>query len=264
MSAPDSGLNKRSADQALMDLAADVRGVRGTIAEVRDNVGEVAGVVAELAPQLAEVRGEVSELQGQVEELLKAPAEPTNPPIPWPALTAEDAQREWHALGQWVAEVLVPWYELTRGQLPDCWALHRPAMLQLSWLRTSYIEAFLPRSHPSQAAEWHTRWLSAALDNIATAIPTQFCRPGEHKVHEHVSAEQKRQNPPASGPGGGPQPWAQPRGPVPQPAAAYHQETERDQLADPQYWGPHFEKAMQQDIDERRRREAAQAQQNRQ
>jgi hypothetical protein len=38
--------------------------------------------------------------------------------------------------------VLVPWYELTRDELPDCWALHAPVVVELSWLRTTYVQAY--------------------------------------------------------------------------------------------------------------------------
>ena len=36
-------------------------------------------------------------------------------------------------LARWVGETLVPRYELTRNELPDCWALHPPVVAELSW-----------------------------------------------------------------------------------------------------------------------------------
>jgi hypothetical protein len=65
-------------------------------------------------------------------------------------------------LATWIAEVLVPWYEITREQLPDCWALHRPAVRELSWLRITYLEAFTSTAATHQAADWHIRWPTAA------------------------------------------------------------------------------------------------------
>ena len=89
---------------------------------------------------------------------------------------------EWQALGDWVASILGPFYELTRAQLPDCWPLHRPAVLELVWLRRMYVAAHRPDAAPSAAADWHTRWRREALANIAAAIPETWCRPGEHWV----------------------------------------------------------------------------------
>jgi hypothetical protein len=81
--------------------------------------------------------------------------------------------------------VLGPFYQLTRAQLPDCWALHPPAVIELVWLRRAYVAAHAPDAPPSAAGEWHTRWRRDALTNIVAAIPTTWCRPGEHYLHEH-------------------------------------------------------------------------------
>jgi hypothetical protein len=50
------------------------------------------------------------------------------------------------------------------------------------------IEAYQPHSRPYAVAEWHTRWLDAALENIRKLIPVNQCRsvagqPGQHLVH---------------------------------------------------------------------------------
>ena len=63
----------------------------------------------------------------------------------------------WPILARWVGEVLVPRYELTRDDLPDCWALHPPVVAELSWRRTAYVQADLTRSSPQLGADWHTR-----------------------------------------------------------------------------------------------------------
>jgi hypothetical protein len=106
------------------------------------------------------------------------------------ALSTQDAEAVWEVLGQWVQEVLGDWCEVTRDQLPDCWALHRPA-LQVSWLWTSHIEAYQPHSRAHAAAEWHTRWLDAALEKIKRVIPASQChamagQQGEHGVPVRV------------------------------------------------------------------------------
>ncbi|PZS32647.1 MAG: hypothetical protein DLM61_06505, partial [Pseudonocardiales bacterium] len=74
-----------------------------------------------------------------------------NPAVDWPALTAEQAAAEWPRLAQWIDEVFVPWGEITRDALPDCWALHRPVVVQLSWLRSAHVQAYLPAAEPAVA-----------------------------------------------------------------------------------------------------------------
>ena len=87
---------------------------------------------------------------------------------------------QWPILARWVGEVLVPRYELTRDELPDCWALHPPVVAELSWLRTAYVQAYLTRSPPQLGADWHTRWRPAVLTRIRELIKPDECSPGKH------------------------------------------------------------------------------------
>jgi hypothetical protein len=123
--------------------------------------------------------------------LLEKPESPATRPVHWPTLPADEAGERWHELGDWVADILVDWYELTRGRLPDCWPRHRPAVVELSWLRTCYAQAYSENADAHLAAEWNTRWRRAALDNIAAAISKDWCRPGQHLHHEFANAQQR-------------------------------------------------------------------------
>ncbi|MFC5947467.1 hypothetical protein ACFQH9_04155 [Pseudonocardia lutea] len=87
-------------------------------------------------------------------------------------------------LGRWIAEVFVPWYEITRDELPDCWPLHRPALVELSWLRSAHAQAYLRSAPPSAAGEWHQRWRPGAVDRLRTVIDRNLCGPGFHLVPE--------------------------------------------------------------------------------
>ncbi|UKD50744.1 hypothetical protein L3Q65_00015 (plasmid) [Amycolatopsis sp. FU40] len=267
MTAPDGGPNKRSADRdrKLADLAADLRKTRGEVADVRNTVGDLAATISEWAPQLVDVQKDLAQLGGQVEELLESP-DIKNAPVNWPELPAEDAEREWAKLGEWVHEILGGWYLVTRGQLPDCWPLHRPAFLQLAWLRSSHIESYLSRTHPSQAAEWNVRWLDAALSRVATYIPDTKCRavpgkPGEHLVDQlHAQQHRTGQQPAPTGANPFPNPYAQqqpgsPAPPVPPTPAV--PSSARDEVIRWDYWGGYFNQAMRADLAWRREREAA-------
>ena len=95
---------------------------------------------------------DVGQLRADVDVLLnerRQQEQAKNAPVDWAALTEDQAAAQWPILARWVAEVLVARYELTRDELPDCWALHLPVVAELSWLRTAYVEAYLTRSSPA-------------------------------------------------------------------------------------------------------------------
>ena len=91
-------------------------------------------------------------------------------------------------------EVLVPRYELTRDDLPDCWALHPPVVAELSWLRTAYVQAYLTRSPPQLSADWHTRWRPAVLTRIRELIKPDECSPGKHAPRRGTPIDLAAQN----------------------------------------------------------------------
>ena len=144
--------------------------------------------------------------------------------------------------------MLGPFYELTRAQLPDCWPRHRPAVIELVWLRRTYVTAHTTGAAPAAAAEWHTRWRRDALANIAAAIPESWCRPGEHYVDQWSTRK------PAGGPPPPPPPQHQPGQ---RPGPEQHKVGAGGEITTPQHWGPHFQAAAGEDIARRRQREAA-------
>lgn len=261
-------------DRQLVDLGTDVRKTRGEVHALRTTVVDLASTISEWGPHLEDTQKDVAELRGVVDELVSAQAEDANAPVDWFKLPAETAELEWPKLGEWVHEVLGGWYLVTRAQLPDCWALHRPAFLQVAWLRSSHIEAYLSRSHPAQAAEWNVRWLDAALDKIKEYIPDTRCRavtggPGQHLVDKLEEAQQGRQRAAAGPTTGGnpyPNPYAQPQptatpatGPATGGPAGRSSSSAAQEVIRWEYWGEYFNQAMQTDLTWRREREARQA-----
>ena len=152
-----------------------------------------------------------------------------NPPVDWAALSAEQAAAQWPILARWVGDVLVPRYELTRDELPDCWALHPPVVAELSWLRTAYVQAYLTGSPPQLSADWHTRWRPAVLTRIRELIKPDECSPGKHAPRRGTPIELAAQN-----------------GALP-----------RTQLAEPPCWWPFYDRAFHLDLAVRRARAAA-------
>jgi hypothetical protein len=257
--APDGGpANPRGGrDRQLVDVAADLRKVRDDVSRLRTTVGDLAGTVAEFGPQLLEVQRDLNGLRGLVDELATATGATQNPPADWFTMSAAAAEQEWVRLGDWVHNVLAGWYQITRAQLPDCWALHRPAFLQVAWLHTSHTQAYLPASHPNQAAEWNTRWLDAALDKVRRHIPESRCRavsggPGEHLVDHLETAQQGRGGgpglpyPPASEVSPYPNPYDQQY--APQPHEQRSPDWAEQEVIRADYWGGYFTQAMQADL----------------
>lgn len=279
--APDGGPANRGTparSRQLVDLAEDVRKVRGDVGRLRTTLGDLAGTVAEFAPQLLDVQRDLLTVRGVVEDLATAKAAAENPPVDWFAMSAADAETAWIKLGDWVHSVLGGWYQVTRAQLPDCWALHRPAFLQIAWLSTSHVEAYLPLSHPNQAAEWNTRWLDAALDKVKQHIPPKQCRavpggPGQHLVDELDAAQQEAARTAAGGTSPYPNPHTQPQQyaeSAPARAARSYAQPQHEEPAHTRaarsagqevirgdYWGPYFTEAMRADLAWRRERDAA-------
>jgi hypothetical protein len=234
----------RTAQGQLIDQVATLAAQLGTVTEQLARTGRqhadlAAAVSEDLAPQVGALRQMVSEelgqLRGAVDVLLaerKEREKTKNAPVDWALLTAEQAAVQWPVLARWVGEVLVPRYELTRDELPDCWALHLPAVAEMSWLRTAYVQAYLSRSAPQLAADWHTRWRPAVLSRIRELIKPEECSPGRHAPPRVKPVEA----PARDGVNG-----ALPRG----------------QPAEPMFWWPFYDRAVHLDLAARRARAGA-------
>lgn len=109
----------------LFELAAEIRAARADerrdVAQLRAELARIGGLLGENADLLAQVLPRVdgldaglADLTGRVDEFTgTAPAAVT--PVDWPTLSADAATTEWEALATWVADVLGPFYELTRA-----------------------------------------------------------------------------------------------------------------------------------------------------
>lgn len=217
-----------------------IDGLDRSIEEIRTRHADLAVTVSErIAPELdnlaKSVASELQQLRDAVGELLAVQQKTENPPVDWADLDAEEAEQQWPILARWIGEVFVPVYEITRDQLPDCWPLHFPAVIELSWLRSAHVQSYLSGTHPHITAEWHSRWRPTVLTRIPEIIPVNSsedaCAPGKH--HGQALTDAAR-TPPT--PGGVPP---------------------RRMLASPEHWWPAYQLAVHHDLDRRRRRAAA-------
>lgn len=242
----------------------DVEQLRTDLASLSTLLGENADLLGQVLPRVLGLDADLADLAERVDALASAVAAGDDDEAPqlvdWASLSAQDAAKEWEALGEWVATVLGPFYEITRAQLPDCWALHHPAVIELVWLRRSYLVAHTSDAPPSARADWHTRWRRDALANIAAAIDERWCRPGEHYINKSDSDSDRRlrdqQRPPdphASRP-----PMNHVRGQRP----TLHNDNfarAENELVSPHYWGAIYQHGRDADLHWRRQREAAAA-----
>lgn len=302
MTGPDTGGGASAAphrDRLLIDLGQELRAMRNELGEATGRFDLVVRDVSEvIGPDVATLRTEMAELRGAVDALLEEPGGATEEAVlHWPDLSVQDAEEAWDALATWVHTTLGYWYEISRAQLPDCWPVHRPALLQVWWLRLTYLTAHEGAgAAPVSMAEWNTRWLDAALGRIAVAIPDTMCRavaggPGQHLVPKHEA--ERRAAPVAPGesgvrgseprealarvqarvearraaPAGSPSPYSIPGFAAAvatstgtageKPEAAWTGTSADQEVTGPRYWGEFLAQAREADLRWRRERDAA-------
>ena len=81
------------------------------------------------------------------------------PPVCWPALTAEEADREWPALRAWVERLQARFPHTLR--LPACWWQHNDLVELLAALRDHERASFGPSAAPTAALDWHRAFREA-------------------------------------------------------------------------------------------------------
>jgi hypothetical protein len=226
----------RAITEQLDQLARDIADARsGGRRDTEDLVADLRReTIDALAERFRDTDATLREHTTTLQRMLARQRRNTNPPVPWHSMDAIRAARQWSHLADWIDDVFVPWDTITRDELPDCWAMHRPVLVQLSWLRTAHIQAYLPDSDPGLAADWHVRWSPTVLRKIKTLIAEEMCRPGEHMISLEESNCRRRAamtgNPPPGQPGGG------------------AVELGRQQLARRQYWDAFYLQARDQDL----------------
>ncbi|WP_240051784.1 hypothetical protein [Pseudonocardia sp. EV170527-09] len=158
--------------------------------ETAGHVAEIADILGRMSPRLDDVEQAVAALGAAVEAAATGAGDAEDealsltPALRWSQLDREGKHAAWDALAGFVSEVLNNDYQLTRLELPDCWPVHPRAVRELAWLRTLYVSSSAVGVRPELVAEWHVRWLPAAVTNLAVAIDRRECAPGKHRVTE--------------------------------------------------------------------------------
>lgn len=230
--------------------------------------GDLEEVLAILAEQVQRLDGRVGDLAGVVDQ----ETTPTRRVTDWISLSADEAAERLLRLGDWIEDVLVGGYWVTRRELPDCWALHRPAVIHLCWLHDLYLSDYSPDAAPLSAAEWNVRWRPAGLALLREVIPTRLCRPrpdreGFHMVRSDQEGSQPaRETAPPPPPGVDPTTHASRRSvPLPPPRPAPQRSAGDEPVLDPElvsslaerrFWQGYLDQAIPLDADWRAKRPA--------
>ncbi|WP_431879059.1 hypothetical protein [Amycolatopsis sacchari] len=285
----EAGIKLDRVDTAVTELSAWASEAGPRIEDQESQLRAHQVRLAEDSDLLAEIR---KDLNTVLEEL---PRQPKLRPIDWRTLPAEDAEKIWLDLGEWVDQELVQVYSVSRELLPDCWPLHPAAVRHVSWLWTLHQHAYLKHASPLTAAEWNTRWHHDALKEVKNSIlrdavsrrkarcglGTHFGKqlPGSEQLQERLPPDHQPPprvpaavaGPPPGAPGYGQQaaapPWQQqpqatpPFPPPAQPAgeSTYSEHDPKSALALRELWWPNLLHAREEDV--ARRREAERAQQ---
>lgn len=172
-------------------MLADVLRRQGV---TEDRVSQLGSDLSELGASQSETQTLVTELRRQLDGIADALASLGAAPadgdagddagavVDWSRLDRSSAETEWQRLYEWLGTWLVPTYRITLAQLRPCWPHHPEVREDLSWLRACWMYAYRSgTASPAQAAEWHTRWLPAALDRIAAAFGRTECTGGQHR-----------------------------------------------------------------------------------
>jgi hypothetical protein len=234
----------------------------------KERIDQHATLLSEITPTIEDHIVAVAELRSDVTLLLsQLPPEPKYPPVDWWGMSADTAAKVWRDLEAWVTNVLVAWYSPSRGDLPDCWALHPGALVEMGHLMRTHQVAHLKSANPTLSAEWHGRWRETGLTGLRNAIEreakTRAGRAGGCSVSFPHFAEETRHGhaaePAFPGQPGAPGPYGAPHAPAPHPGRlGSHSGTRPEELlAASEYWMPHFIHARDEDIARRKAREGA-------
>ena len=107
----------------------------------------------------------------------------------WWKLTGPDREAALDRLRAWIEQIYQPGYGQLAAMLPPCWELHPACLYTLDWLSELWSALYLGPQRDSRTlaaqAEWHTRLLPAAAEQMA--YETTSCRHGPNTARHHPS-----------------------------------------------------------------------------
>jgi hypothetical protein len=161
-----SELDQRQAD--------DTRELKERIAALTSTVGELKGTTASHVETLAALDGldrQVAELAANADrEDGRTAYQPSAAPKFW-KLDDPARSQAIDKLRAWVDQVYRPGYGYLASSLGECWAQHPLCLYILDWLSELWSVLYLAPTRTAGTlagqAEWHTRLLAAAAEQLA-------------------------------------------------------------------------------------------------
>jgi|SRR5579859_635956 len=152
----------------------------GQVDEIRGQVAKLQQVVTQWSAKLErEGIGATLVLRSEVKRLADTLAEAIEkhklapPPAPfWHGLSRDEQQAQLAEVREWVARVARPSYLGYFESLPDCWAAHGEAVIELANLMTEWHRIYGDPDNRDLASAlwWHERWLPGVLGRLEKAI----------------------------------------------------------------------------------------------
>lgn len=110
----------------------------------------------------------------------RPPALPVLATPSWVDMSRDQARAMWNELTEWLRTLLLARYPRRAVVITSCWYRHPEAVEQLTWLHACWRATYRnPQALPRDAAEWHLRYLPAAISQLAQILAA--CRSGGHR-----------------------------------------------------------------------------------
>jgi hypothetical protein len=179
-------------DQGVAAALQQLAELRDTVSKVQDQVAsnwvKVIARLRELAHQmeaagessashgdtLVRLEASVTALEEQLSGRVGSSESDKYAPIPaprWWHMEGEERQAAVDRLADWISAVYTPGYGRLAARLPACWAEHPLCLFALDWLSEMhsvlYLQAERSAGTLAAQAEWQTRLLPAAVDQMA-------------------------------------------------------------------------------------------------
>jgi len=139
------------------------RDVASSLATTRARLSEIDSVLAAVTTQLADLAAsDQGDTGGRYQPI---------PAARWWKLTGADREAATGRLRAWVEQIYQPGYGRLAAALPPCWDQHTMCLHTLDWLSELWSVLCLRPQRDDRTlaaqAEWHTRLLPAAAEQMA-------------------------------------------------------------------------------------------------
>ncbi len=182
MPAPDDAEQVLSA--ALIQIAGHAERISNLDSREQGRYRDICASLDVTRARLDEIDGALTAIAAQLADLSANDDDDRNgryQPIPasrWWKLAGAERQAAVDRLRAWVEQIYQPGYGRLAALLPPCWEHHTLCLYTLDWLSELWSVLYLRQQRDDRTiaaqAEWHTRLLPAAADQMA--FETAGCR----------------------------------------------------------------------------------------